>query len=68
MTSSAPLNIATTPTVLGLASLGIAAAPKPTNAWWHHNGYGLVRSGVYFRAERRRAGARRNTRPLLRPR
>jgi hypothetical protein len=42
--------MATTPTVLGLASFGIAAAPKPTNAWWHYNGYGLVRSGAYFGA------------------
>jgi hypothetical protein len=34
--------------ILGLATLGIAAAPKPAAAWWHHGyGYGWGGIGVY---------------------
>ena len=49
MTASANLRsrttrIAATCAVLGLATLGVAAAPKPANAWWNHYGYGV---GVY---------------------
>ena len=40
MTTSATRKIAATCAVLGLATIGIAAAPKPANAWWHHYGYG----------------------------
>lgn len=43
MTSSTPSSrstrIAATCAVLGLATIGIAAAPKPANAWWR-GGYG----------------------------
>ena len=32
--------LAATCAILGLATVGIAAAPKPANAWWyHHYGY-----------------------------
>jgi hypothetical protein len=31
-------------TVLGLAAIGVAAAPKPANAWWHGYGWGV---GIY---------------------
>jgi hypothetical protein len=33
--------------VLGLATVGIAAAPKPAAAWWNHYGYGWGGVGVY---------------------
>jgi hypothetical protein len=32
--------------VPGFATIGIAAAPKPANAWWHQYGYGWG-YGVY---------------------
>jgi hypothetical protein len=42
MTSSARTGrIAATCAVLGLATIGITAAPKPANAWWHHYGWGV---------------------------
>ena len=49
MTSSATRTsrtrrLAATCTILGLATIGIAAAPKAANAWWHGYGYGV---GVY---------------------
>jgi hypothetical protein len=31
--------IAATCAVLGLATIGVAAAPKPANAWWNNYGY-----------------------------
>jgi len=40
MTTSATRKIAATCAVLGLATIGVAAAPKPANAWWHGYGYG----------------------------
>ena len=40
MTSSAARKIAATCAVLGLATIGVAAAPKPANAWWNGYGYG----------------------------
>ena len=40
MTSSAARKIAATCTMLGLATIGIAAAPRPANAWWNQYGYG----------------------------
>jgi hypothetical protein len=48
MTSSAPHasrrnRILTTGAILGLAAIGIAAAPKPANTWWHGYGWGLGR-------------------------
>ena len=48
MTSSAPPasrrnRILTTGAILGLAAIGIAAAPKPANARWHGYGWGLSR-------------------------
>jgi hypothetical protein len=51
MTSSAPRTtrskrIAATCAVLSLATIGIASAPKPANAWWRHYGYGWG-VGVY---------------------
>jgi hypothetical protein len=42
--SSSTRRIAATCAVLGLATIGIAAAPKPANAWWHGYGWGV---GVY---------------------
>jgi len=44
MTSSAARKIIATGTILGLAAIGIAAAPKPANAWYNGYGYGY---GVY---------------------
>ncbi len=44
MIAASARKIATTCTVLGLATIGIAAAPKPANAWWHPYGWGV---GVY---------------------
>ena len=44
MIATAARKFATTCTVLGLAIVGIAAAPKPANAWWHTYGWGV---GVY---------------------
>ena len=38
--------VAATCTVLGLATVGIGAVPKPANAWWYHHGYGWG-AGVY---------------------
>jgi hypothetical protein len=38
MSSLVTRKIAATCTVLGLATVGIAAAPKPANAWWSHYG------------------------------
>ena len=38
--SSVTKRIAATCAVLGLAAVGVAAAPKPANAWWYHHGYG----------------------------
>ena len=51
MTSSTPsrrsTRIAATCAILGLATIGIAAAPKPANAWWHGGyGYGCCYGGV----------------------
>ena len=46
MTRSAALvsgmkRVAAVSAILGFASIGIIAAPKPANAWWyHHYGYG----------------------------
>lgn len=40
MSFSATRKIATACAVLGLATIGITAAPKPANAWWHGYGYG----------------------------
>jgi hypothetical protein len=31
--------ITATAAILGLATIGIAAAPTPANAWWYHHGY-----------------------------
>jgi hypothetical protein len=45
--SSSTKRIAATCAVLGLATLGIAAAPKPAAAWWRHYGYGWGGVGVY---------------------
>src|SRR5271170_3477307 len=44
MTSSAARStltkrIAATAAVLGLATVALAATPKPANAWWYHHGY-----------------------------
>ena len=52
MTSSTPRSsntkrLAATCAVLGLAAVGIAAAPRPAAAWWHHYGYGWGGIGVY---------------------
>jgi hypothetical protein len=46
MTSSASCmkRIAAAGTIVGLASVGIAAVPKPAAAWWNHYGWGV---GVY---------------------
>ena len=51
MTSSAARNsftkrLATGCAVLGLAAVGLAATPKPANAWWYHHGWGWG-VGVY---------------------
>ncbi len=46
MTSSATRKITAAAAILGLATIGVAAAPKPANAWWHHYGYGWD-VGVY---------------------
>jgi hypothetical protein len=40
MTSSLTRKIAATCAIVGLATIGTAAAPKPANAWWNHYGYG----------------------------
>ena len=40
MTSSVTSKIAATCAVLGLATVAVAAAPKPANAWWHGYGWG----------------------------
>jgi hypothetical protein len=40
MTTSATRKIAATCAVLGLATIGIGAAPRPANAWWNGYGYG----------------------------
>jgi hypothetical protein len=40
MTSSAARKIAAIGAVLGLATIGVAAVPKPANAWWNGYGYG----------------------------
>jgi hypothetical protein len=37
--SSLTKRITATAAVLGLATIAIAAAPKPANAWWYHHGY-----------------------------
>ena len=44
MTSSAARSaltrrITATAALFGLAAVGLAAAPKPANAWWYHHGY-----------------------------
>ena len=44
--SSFSKRLAATCAVLGLATIGIAAAPKPANAWWYNHGYGWG-VGVY---------------------
>lgn len=44
MIASAARRIAVTCTVLGLAAIGVAAAPKPAYAWWHGYGWGV---GIY---------------------
>jgi hypothetical protein len=31
--------ITATAAILGLATIGLAATPKPANAWWYHHGY-----------------------------
>ena len=46
MTTSATRKIAATCAVLGLATIGVASAPKPANAWWHHYGYRYGWGGV----------------------
>jgi hypothetical protein len=39
--------IAATCAILGLATIGIAAAPKPAAAWWQHGyGYGCCWGGI----------------------
>ncbi len=40
MTSSAARKITATAAILGLATVGVAAAPKPANAWWNAYGWG----------------------------
>ena len=44
MTSSAARKITATWAILGLAAIGIAATPRPANAWWNH--YGCCWGGV----------------------
>lgn len=44
--SSFSKRLAATCAVLSLATIGIAVAPKPANAWWYHGGYGWG-VGVY---------------------
>ena len=44
MIASAARRIAVTCTVIGLAAIGVAAAPKPAHAWWHGYGWGV---GIY---------------------
>lgn len=44
MTSSAARStlinrITATAAILGLATVALAATPKPANAWWYHHGY-----------------------------
>jgi hypothetical protein len=39
--------IAATCAIVGLATVGIAAAPKPANAWWHGYGYGYGWGGAF---------------------
>jgi len=41
MTSSVTRKIAATCVVLGLATVGVAAAPKAANAWCCHYGWGV---------------------------
>jgi hypothetical protein len=41
MTSSAARKIAATCAVLGLATVGIAATPKPAHAWWRPYPWGV---------------------------
>ena len=44
--------ITTIGTILCLAAIGTAAAPKPANAWWNHYGW----AGVSASMSRRRRG------------
>jgi hypothetical protein len=49
MTSSAArttrrIRIRAAGALLGIATIGMTAAPKPANAWWHDYGWGV---GVY---------------------
>jgi len=37
--SSLTRRISATTALLGLATITIAATPKPANAWWYHHGY-----------------------------
>jgi hypothetical protein len=37
--SSLTRRISATTALLGLATIAIAATPKPANAWWYHHGY-----------------------------
>ena len=37
--SSLTRRITATAALLGLATIGIAATPKPANAWWYNHGY-----------------------------
>jgi hypothetical protein len=46
MTSAVTRKIAAATAVLGLATIGTAAVPRPANAWWNHYGYGWG-VGVY---------------------
>ena len=46
MLAAAVRKIATIGTILCLAAIGTAAAPKPANAWWNHYGWGWG-VGVY---------------------
>jgi hypothetical protein len=44
MIAATTRRIAATCTVIGLAAIGVAAIPKPANAWWHGYGWGV---GIY---------------------
>jgi hypothetical protein len=37
--SSVTRRITATAALFGLATIAIAATPKPANAWWYHHGY-----------------------------
>jgi hypothetical protein len=44
MAASAARKIAAIGTILGLTTIGTAAAPKPANAWWRPYGWGASAS------------------------